>query len=465
MLLSVLLVFLAILFFLNADDNTEGEELYFKYCATCHGDNMEGGNAKSLVDGFWQFGSSDKKIKSNIKKGIFQRGMPSFNEKISENQIEKIIAFLKDEEGETHSRSVADEELAQTLNYDLKVETWLDNLDFPWAISFIDDNHALITEKSGKLLLFKNRAKQPAAVEGIPSVLDEGQGGLMDVAVDPEYRDKSWIYLSYSHAHENGNEKAMTRIVRGKIFNNSWKEQQVIYQSDSEYYSDTRHHYGSRIVFDSKGYLYFSIGDRGDKKRAQDIGRPNGKIHRILPDGTIPEDNPFVSQKNAQPTIFTYGNRNAQGLAVNPLTDKVWAAEHGPMGGDEVNLIKSGINYGWPVVTYGLNYDGTVLSPYTKKPGMESPIFYWRPSIAVCGIDFYTGDLFPRWKNDLIVAALKYEEVHILDIEENRVLHDEVILKGYGRIRDVCSGPDGAIYVVVNEPGKILKLTPVSVKY
>jgi glucose/arabinose dehydrogenase len=206
--------------------------------------------------------------------------------------------------------------------------------------------------------------------------------------------------------------------------------------------------------------LYFSIGDRGTRHQAQKIIYPNGKVHRIHKDGRIPDDNPFVSQNEAIPSIFSYGNRNPQGLAVHPLTDQIWETEHGPMGGDEVNLILSGKNYGWPEATYGLNYDGSVISEFTEKPGMEPPVLQWTPSIAVCGLDFYRGDLFKNWKNNLIAGALKFEEVHILNIEENRVIDDQVILKDYGRVRDVACGPDGAIYVVLNEPDIILRLTP-----
>ncbi|MCB0731730.1 MAG: PQQ-dependent sugar dehydrogenase, partial [Ignavibacteriae bacterium] len=221
------------------------------------------------------------------------------------------------------------------------------------------------------------------------------------------------------------------------------------------------HHFGSRIVFDNKGYLYFSIGDRGKRENAQDLTLPNGKIHRIFKDGRIPEDNPFfTSDENFYKTIYAYGNRNPQGLAFNPETGELWESEHGQKGGDELNIIKSGNNYGWDKITYGRNYDGTVSTKKVKMPGMEIPILFWRPSIAVCGIDFYKGDLFPNWKNHLIVGALKFEEVRLLDIEDNRVIHQETIIEKSGRVRDVCSAPDGSIYIVTNQPDKILRLTP-----
>ncbi len=298
-------------------------------------------------------------------------------------------------------------------------------------------------------------------MEGTPKVLHEGQGGLMDVNTDPAYPENNWIYLSYSHAIEapEGEDRApaMTRIVRGRIRNMLWVDEQVIYEAPPETYRTTRYHYGNRIVFDKKGYLYFSIGDRGAQDMAQDPTRPNGKIHRIYPDGSIPEDNPFL--ETGLPTLYTLGNRNPQGISVHPETDQVWAAEHGPLGGDELNLIKKGLNYGWPVITYGSNYNGSPITEITRKEGFTQPSIYWKPSIAVCGIKFYQGEAFPKWNNKLLVGALKFEDVRLLDIEENRVMHQEVILKNYGRVRDIELDPDGNIYVVVNQPDRIIKLS------
>jgi glucose/arabinose dehydrogenase len=445
-----------------AQNKMSGKDLYIKYCATCHGKDMDGGMAKSLTEGVWQFGANDAEIFKHIEEGLPKRGMPAFQASLSEEDIEKIIVFIRKEESLQSIKEKRDPQKAENRKYNIVVNTWVDELDFPWAVDFIDKKTALITERPGYLRLVKNNVLQEEPIAGTPRVLDEGQGGLMDVAVDPDYAKTGWIYLSYSHILEKNDDLTMTRIVRGKISNNTWVDQQVIYESIPQHYSDTRHHYGSRIVFDKKGYLYFSIGDRGARHQSQLITRPNGKIHRIHMDGKIPDDNPFVNEANAIPSIFSYGNRNSQGLAVHPVTDQVWETEHGPMGGDEVNLILSGKNYGWPEVTYGLNYDGTVISEYTEKPGMEPPVLQWTPSIAVCGLDFYSGDLFPKWQNDLIVGALRYEQVRMLEIENNRVVDDQVILSDYGRVRDVTCGPDGAIYVVLNEPDKILRLTPIN---
>jgi glucose/arabinose dehydrogenase len=353
----------------------------------------------------------------------------------------------------------------ETLDYKLNVEVFAEGLDIPWAIVFLDANTALITEKPGRLRVVSKGKLLPEPVKNIPKVLNEGQGGLMDVAVDPDYNQNGWIYLAFSHVLDKpakGEQRpgAMTKIVRGKIENNTWTNEQVLFEAPHEMYRTTRHHYGCRIVFDPRGYLYFAIGDRGTGFQAQDNSLPNGKVHRIHKDGKIPADNPFVSDPKAMKSLYSLGNRNIQGMAIHPVTGELWTTEHGPMGGDELNLIKPGKNYGWETITYGINYNGTIITEFTRMDGMEQPNLYWRPSIAVCGLDFYRGDLFKKWKNKLLVGALKYEEVRLLDIEGDRVIHDEIILKGQGRVRDVQTGPDGAIYVVLNDPGTILKLMP-----
>jgi glucose/arabinose dehydrogenase len=466
------LIFLVYVFIIGltaagfARDTSGGQTLYQQYCATCHGGKLQGGNAQSLIDGVWKYGSSDSQIFRNIKFGLSHLGMPSFQSTLSDERIREIIAYLKAEQEKQAATPSRSEYRLETQEYIIRAENWVTGLEIPWAIDFTETRQALITERPGRLRIIRNGQLHPEPIANTPQVLHQGQGGLMDVAVDPEFSQNGWIYLSYSHVlkEKQGEEEApaMTRIVRGRLRDYTWTDEQVIYEAAAEHYRETRHHYGSRIVFDKKGYLYFSIGDRGERQHAQDLGRPNGKIHRIHRDGTIPADNPFVNTPGALPSVFAYGTRNPQGLAVHPLTDVLWETEHGPMGGDELNRIKSGRNYGWPEITYGLNYDGTVISEFTKKAGMELPVLYWRPSTAVCGMEFYRGDLFPKWENDLLVAALKYEDVRLLDVEDGRVLHQEVILKNHGRVRDVCSGPDGAIYVVLNKPDKVMRLVPVT---
>lgn len=441
-----------------------GAALYQQNCAQCHGADLNGGNATSLVDEIWQFGAEDGYVFRNIKFGIAHLGMPSYEKTLNDDEVRSIIKYVREEakKGGAEKPPIAKE--LETLDYDVNVEIFVEGLEVPWAIDFIDASTALITERPGRLRVVKNGKLQARPVQNTPKVLNEGQGGLLDVAIDPDYDENGWVYLAYSHVLENvttgDRPPAMTRIVRGKIENNTWTNQEVLFEAPHEMYRTTRHHYGCRIVFDPWGYLYFSIGERGTGEHAQDFTRPNGKVHRIHKDGRIPESNPFMDEKDAMKSIFSLGNRNIQGMAIHPVTGQLWATEHGPMGGDELNLIEAGKNYGWPVITYGLNYNGTVITELTHKPGLEQPILYWKPSIAVCGLDFYRGDLFKKWKNKLLVGALKYEEVRLLDIEENRVMHQEIILKGQGRVRDVSTGPDGAIYVVLNKPGTVLRLTP-----
>ncbi len=350
----------------------------------------------------------------------------------------------------------------KTRDYTLKVDVIAEGLKDPWAIAFIDANHALITEKPGRLRLWSDGKLLPEPVKNIPVVNDDGQGGMLDVAIDPDYRTTGWVYLGYSHV-QGDQEKgpAMTRIVRGKIKGGAWSEQQVLFEAKPGDYRHGPVHFGCRIVFNKAGELFFSIGERGNASNAQDITKPNGKVHRINRDGTIPKDNPFVSRKDAYPSIFSFGNRNPQGLAIHPETDEVWSTEHGPQGGDELNWIRPGINYGWPVITYGREYSGRPVGQgITEKEGMEQPVKQWTPSPALCGLDFVMGDPFPKWKNNLLVGALKFQEVKRVVLKGNEYESEEVIVKNLGRVRDVTTGPDGAIYVVLNGPDAVIRLSP-----
>lgn len=437
---------------------------YQEFCANCHGQDFQGGNAQSLVDGVWQFGDGNSYIFRNIKFGIQHLGMPSYEASLTDDEIDDMVDFLRDQEKIVGVSKPPIPEQTETMDYKVKIEKFAEGLEIPWSIDFIGQDMALITERPGRLRMVNSGVLQANPVQGTPEVLHEGQGGLMDVAIDPNYDQNGWIYLAYSHELKgsSGQDRppAMTRIVRGKLEGNNWTNEEVIYEAPHDTYRTTRHHYGCRIVFDPEGYMYFGIGDRGAQDQAQELSRPNGKIHRIYPDGTVPEDNPFVNVPDALPTIFTYGNRNPQGLAIHPETGLLWETEHGPFGGDELNLMMAGINYGWPVITYGRNYNGTIITDIVEKEGMQQPNLYWKPSIAVCGLDFYKGNLFPSWKDKLLVGALKYEEVRLLDIKDDRVIHEQTILKNAGRVRDVSAGPDGAIYVVLNDPGTVLRLTP-----
>lgn len=440
---------------------TGANEVYQQYCASCHGVDLKGGNAQSLVDGVWQFGDGDGYVRRNIQFGIPHLGMPSYDVSLSDAEIQLLVLFLYERQSKAGVVKPDPPKMLESMHYNINTEIWVDGLDVPWAITFLNRDSALLTEKKGSLRLIVKGELLKKPVKGIPEVLNEGQGGLLDVNTDPGYLTNGWIYLSYSHAikphADEDRPPAMTRIVRGRIRNMQWVDEQVIYEAPEETYLTTRYHYGNRIVFDQKGYLYFSIGDRGSQNMAQDPSKPNGKIHRIYPDGKVPTDNPFVG--SGLSTLYTLGNRNPQGISVHPQTDQVWAAEHGPLGGDELNLIEKGVNYGWPVITYGSNYNGTPITELTHKEGYAQPSIYWKPSTAVCGIEFYKGDAFPKWNNKLLVGALKFEDLRLLDIEGDRVLHQEVILKNYGRVRDVGLDPEGNVYVVVNKPDRVIRLS------
>ena len=448
----------------NDEPDQRAKEIYDQYCSNCHGKDLRGGNAQSLLDGVWQFGDGTGYVSRNIKYGIPHLGMPSYENSLDDEEIKWVVDYLYKEQSRAGIEKPDPPDQLESIDYTIGTEIWVDKLDTPWAIVFLNKDTALFTERPGSLRMIVQGKLVDTPVKGIPEVLAEGQGGLLDVNIDPDYKENGWVYLSYSHQIEapQGEDRppAMTRIVRGRIRDGQWVDEQVIYEAPKETYRTTRHHYGNRIVFDRKGYLYFSIGDRGAKEQAQDPSKPNGKIHRIYPDGSIPDDNPFIDMGLA--SLYTLGNRNPQGVSVHPVTDEVWAAEHGPLGGDELNLITSGTNYGWPVITYGSNYDGVPVSDFTRKDGYAQPVLYWKPSTAVCGIEFYQGEAFPRWQNKLLVGALKYEEIRLLDIEADRVMHQEVIFKNFGRVRDIGLDPGGNIYVVVNKPDRIIRLRPLA---
>jgi len=291
------------------------------------------------------------------------------------------------------------------------IETVIDNLSNPWGMTWLPDGSMLITEKSGELIHFKNGAK--TEIKNVPEVYNRGQGGLLDIELHPDYSNNGWIYITYasSEGDDNGGN---TALIRCKLDGDALTNIEKLYKATPN--TTSGRHFGSRIEFDNDGYLYFSIGERGDRDtNPQDITRDGGKIYRLLDDGTIPKDNPFVNTPNAKKAIYTYGNRNPQGMAKHPTTGEIWIHEHGPKGGDEINIVKKGVNYGWPVISYGVNYSGTSFTEETSRPNMEQPIYYWVPSIAPCGMDFVSGDIYPEWKDHLLVGSLKFNYVELLN--------------------------------------------------
>ncbi len=342
-----------------------------------------------------------------------------------------------------------------------KVEVVAEGLDHPWAVARLPDGRLLVTERPGRLRIVENGRLQPEPVTGTPAVYARGQGGLLDVVLHPDYARNGWIYLAFSDAR---GDVGMTKIVRGRLKGNAWVDQETIFEAAPEEYTARNVHFGCRMQFDKAGYLFFTIGDRGDAttpaNNAQKLTNVKGKVHRVHDDGRIPADNPFVSKAGAIDSIWSWGHRNGQGLRFAP-DGTLWEVEHGPRGGDELNVVERGKNYGWPLVTFGINYSGTPISDKTEAPGLESPVTHWTPSIGIGGMDFYLGDAFPGWKGNLFITALAHQKLLRLEIDANRrVTHEEILLQKTGRIRDVRDLGDGALTVVYDEPGRIVRLVP-----
>lgn len=339
-----------------------------------------------------------------------------------------------------------------------RVATIAGNLEHPWGLAFLPDGRMLVTERPGRLRVIAAGQLLPEAVTGLPEISAGGQGGLLDVALHPHYRDTGWIYFSYVGAGEGGRG---TEVARARLDGLRLTDLQILFRLQPK--SGTGRHFGSRLLFDRAGYLYITLGDRGDRPRAQRLGDHAGSVIRLHDDGRVPVDNPFVRHPGALPEIFSYGHRNPQGMALHPQSGEVWIHEHGPQGGDELNVIERGGNYGWPVITHGVNYGtGTRIGEGTHKQGMLQPLHYWVPSIAPSGMSFYTGDKFPRWQGNLFVGSLKFQQLVRLELEGNSVVSEERLLTNQlGRIRDVASGPDGYLYLLTDAPnGSLLRLEP-----
>jgi glucose/arabinose dehydrogenase len=314
----------------------------------------------------------------------------------------------------------------------------------------------LVTERPGRLRIIRNGTLQAEPVAGAPDVVVRAQAGLMDVALHPRFAENRFVYLTYSKRGQ-GDSPA---LMRARFDGTKLTDAQDIFVADA--WSDSGGNTGSRIVFGKDGMIYMSVGDRHLPKMAQYLGNHAGKILRLREDGTVPDDNPFIGQAGVRPEIFTYGNRNPQGLAIDPNTGAFFENEHGPRGGDEINLLQPGRNYGWPIITYGINYDGTIITNERARPGMEQPLVYWVPSIGPSGMTVYTGDRFPRWKGNLFVGAMAGTHLRRVVLDGTRVVHEEQILRTlHLRIRDVRQGPDGLLYLLTDgEPGSVLRIEP-----
>lgn len=335
------------------------------------------------------------------------------------------------------------------------VDTITTALKSPWGMAFLPDGRALVTEKAGEIRIIKDGKLLEDKITGVPAVFANGQGGLMDIQLHPDYAKNGWIYLSYAKPQ---GEEGGTVIARAKLEGNALTNLEELFQALP--ISSSGAHFGSRISFDGKGYMFFTSGERGKKENAQDLGNHLGKVLRLHDDGKIPADNPFVNTAGAKPEIWSYGHRNLQGLYYDKETETLWNHEHGPKGGDELNRVQKGKNYGWPVITYGINYDGTPITDVTEKEGMEQPVRYWVPSIAPCGLTMVTSNRYPNWKGNFLVGALAFQLVARVELADGKFVKEERLLEKIGRVRAVVQSPDGYIYVATENPGKIVRLVP-----
>jgi glucose/arabinose dehydrogenase len=342
-----------------------------------------------------------------------------------------------------------------------RVVTLLKGLEYPWSVAFLPDGRMLVTERAGRLrLVGQDLRLDPKPIAGLPDVVATGQGGLFDVVLHPEHSQNGWIYWAYNAPGAGG---WGTALARGKLQGSRMTEVQVLFSMKPK--TRSSQHFGGRIVFDKAGMLYLTLGDRGDKERAQKLDDHAGSVIRLHDDGRVPLDNPFAKRVDAMPEKWTLGNRNMQGAALHPRTGELWSHEHGPQGGDEVNVMRSGLNYGWPVITYGVNYGfGTRIGEGQTKPGMVQPLHLWVPSIAPSGMAFVSGSKFPKWTGDLLVGALRDQMLVRLELDGEKVVREERLLQGIvGRIRDVRMGPDGLVYLLTDDSeGALLRLEPVN---
>jgi glucose/arabinose dehydrogenase len=338
----------------------------------------------------------------------------------------------------------------------IRVETIATGLDHPWGLAFLPDGRKLVTERSGQLRLVEADNRLSAPLANVPPVYARGQGGLLDVVLDPEFERNRTIYLSYAEPGEGG---ASTAVARARLEEGRLADVHVIFRQEPKVQGNN--HFGSRLVFARDGTLFVTLGERyGYRERAQDLSSHLGKIVRINGDGSVPRDNPFVNRPGVRPEIWSYGHRNVQGAALHPSTGALWINEHGAQGGDELNIPRAGLNYGWPVITLGVDYDGSKIGEGKTKPGMEQPIYSWTPSIAPSGMAFYTANLFPNWRSSLFVGSLKFRLLVRLELSGDAVTSEERLLEAVGeRIRDVRNGPDGRLYLLTDSPnGRLLRL-------
>lgn len=442
------------------DPPTTAEANYQNFCGGCHGEKMD-----AFVDRRWNHGSTVEEIAKGIKSGYLEEGMPAFDSAFTGKEIVELAAYIRTgivNVRKYHFQETPTSNIFETEKLTIKLDTVATGLSVVWGMAFLPGGDLLVTERSGKIYqIGKNRQK--TEVIGVPEVYAEGQGGLMDIALHPNFKQNRWVYFSYSLPKLTDSGKvATTAVTRATLQGNTLTNLKLIFEALP--YEKTRHHYGSRLVFDKLGHLFISVGERGyEQRNPQNLRVGLGKIHRINADGSIPKDNPYVDSMGYVASVYSFGHRNPQGMAINPATGDLWENEHGPRGGDEINIIGKAKNYGWPLTCYGINYNNKPITDKTTALGITNPLLYWLPSIGPSGMAFVTGERYKPWKGQLLVGSLRFKYLNLCYLKNGKVVKQEILLKNIGRLRDVRMGPDGYIYVAVENPvGAIFRLKPVN---
>jgi glucose/arabinose dehydrogenase/mono/diheme cytochrome c family protein len=460
---------------------TRANEIFITDCSGCHGATAQPGpSAPSLLSNDFLNGHTDAQIVQALSDGLPNTPNHKFTTLLFPDEMAQMPAYLRIRGGIVNrARGGAVPDISgkdfTTQKASFKVETLVRGLNQPWGLAFLPDGRAIFTERSGQLRFMDKNGNASEPVKGTPAVFERQDAGMLDVQLHPDYAKNGWIYLSYTTVPPgyqvqpdelkapNMSAPTMTYIIRGKVnANNEWVDQQILFNPPPDSYRVSADHYGSRFLFDRKGHFFWSMGERHDMQMSQNLASPLGKIHRLNDDGSIPKDNPFIHTPGALGSIWTYGHRNPEGLTFDPATGLFWETEHGPTGGDEVNIIEPGKDYGWGVATMGLEPGIGRL----HATGMTDPITFFNPSIGPAGITFYTGDRYPGWKGNLFITGMVGEKLIRMEIKGRQIAAQETLIQGYGRIRDVVQGPDGLLYLLLQnmngdpKGGSIVRLVP-----
>ena len=433
--------------------------VYQENCIGCHENSVP-----KFINRDWKHGNSWNEVNRAIRYGHLLIADANFSNTLTDSAFNKLTDYImvsleqKTIESFPEKPDYAKEVQSENLTFTL--DTIVKGMEIPWGIDFLPNGDILVTDRNGNFYR-KAEGNPKVEIKGVPKVHFKNQGGLLDVKVHPDFANNQTIYLAYSKPKNDT--EATTALLKTRLVNDELVDQKILWIAEP--YTKAPYHYGSRIEFDDKGYLYVTVGDRANRDvNPQDLGRHAGKIHRFNADGTIPEDNPFVDTEGAIPSIWSYGHRNPQGLVFDSETGIMWETEHAPRGGDEVNIIKKGKNYGWRVISYGINYSGTTFTNTTHKDGMEQPEFYYMPSTGTCGLTIVRGDKYPAWNGDLLAGSLRFGYISRLKMEGQKIVGEERLVESIGRLRDVKMGDDGYVYFTVENPGIVFRIVPVKVE-